>query len=81
MTRYRGPPRRRGFMNEAIHLGRRALYSTDHFLRSYGPVMKEIAQLAAPTLTGAGFAPAAATVAARAQAADGYASLRQQLGD
>ena len=58
-------------MNEAIHLGRRALYSTDHFLRSYGPVMKQIAQVAAPAIAKANPALAAG-VAVIGQGADGY---------
>ena len=81
MTRYRGPQRRRGFMGEAVHLGRRALYSVDHVLRSYGPAFKQFAQTAAPALASAGYAPAAAALAAGAQAADEYAQLRTQLGD
>ena len=79
--RYRQQHRRRGFMNEAVHLGRQALRSVDHVLRSYGPVYKQFAQSAAPMLAQAGYAPAAAALAASAQAADGYPQLRQQLGD
>ena len=81
MTRYRGPQRRRGFMSEAVHLGRRALYSADHFLRSYGPAMKQLAQVAAPALVKAGNPVAAAALAAGATAADGYSQLRSSLGD
>ena len=80
MTRYRGPQRRRGFMSEAVHLGRRALYSADHFLRSYGPAMKQLAQVAAPALAKA--SPAlAAGVAVIGQAGDSYSQLRSSLGD
>ena len=68
-------------MSEAIHLGRRALGSMDHVLRNYGPVYKQFAQTAAPMLAQAGYAPAAAALAASAQAADGYSQLRSQLGD
>ena len=78
--RYR-QQRRRGFMGEAVHLGRQALRSVDHVLRSYGPVYKQFAQTAAPMLASAGYAPAAAALGAAAQAADGYSQLRQQLGD
>ena len=81
MTRYRGPPRRRGFMGEAVYLGRRALHSVDTVLRNYGPTFKKFAQTAAPMLASAGYAPAAAALAASAQAASGYSDLRQQLGD
>ena len=80
MTRYRGPQRRRGFMSEAVHLGRRALYSADHFLRSYGPAMKQLAQVAAPAIAKANPALAAG-VAVIGQGADSYSQLRTQLGD
>ena len=74
--RYRQTHRRRGFMGEAVHLGRRALRSVDHVLRNYGPAYKQFAQTAAPMLASAGYAPAAAALAASAQAADGYSQLR-----
>ena len=80
MTRYRGPQRRRGFMSEAVHLGRKALYSADHFLRSYGPAMKQLAQFAAPAIAKANPALAAG-VAVISQGADSYSQLRTQLGD
>ena len=68
-------------MGEAVHLGRRAAGHVDHFLRSYAGPFKQFAQMAAPALASAGYAPAAAALAAGAQAADGYAQLRSQLGD
>ena len=52
----------------------------DGFFRSYGPAMKQIAQIAAPALAASNPALAAG-VAAVGQAADGYAQLRSQLGD
>ena len=79
--RYRQQHRRRGCIGEAVHLGRQALRSVDHVLRSYGPVYKQFAQTAAPMLASAGYAQAAAILASTAQAADGYSQLRQQLGD
>ena len=68
-------------MSEAVHLGRKALGGVDHVLRTYAPVYKKFAQTAAPMLASAGYAPAAAALAASAQAADGYSQLRTQLGD
>ena len=68
-------------MSEAVHLGRRALGGVDHVLRNYSGVYKQFAQTAAPMLASAGYAPAAAALAATAQAASGYSQLRQQLGD
>ena len=76
----RRPQRRRGFMNEAIHLGRRALGGADHFLRTYGPGMKQLAMGIAPAIARSN--PVAASVIATVgQAADGYSQLRTQLGD
>ena len=46
----RRPQRRRGFMNEAVHLGRRALGTADHFRRTYGPGMKQLAMGITPSL-------------------------------
>ena len=67
-------------MNEAVHLGRRALGSADHFLRTYGPGMKQLAMGIAPALARTN--PVAASVIATVgQAADGYSQLRTQLGD
>ena len=67
-------------MNEAVHLGRRALGSADHFLRTYGPGMKQLAMGIAPAIARSNPA-AGAAVAAIGQAADGYSQLRTQLGD
>ena len=81
MTRYRGNPhRRRGFLGEAVHMGRKMLYSADHFFRSAGPTMKQIAMVAAPAIAKTNPA-AGAAVAAIGSAADGYSQLRGQLGD
>ena len=79
MTRYRGNPhRRRGFLGEAVHMGRKMLYSADHFFRAAGPTMKQIAMVAAPAIAKTNPA-AGAAVAAIGQAAGGYSDLRQQL--
>ena len=81
MTRYRGNPhRRRGFLGEAVHMGRKMLYSADHFFRAAGPTMKQIAMVAAPAIAKTNPA-AGAAVAAIGQAAEGYSQLRGQLGD
>ena len=81
MTRYRGNPhRRRGFLGEAVHMGRKMLYSADHFFRAAGPTMKQLAMVAAPAIAKSNPA-AGAAVAAIGSAAGGYAQLRQQLGD
>ena len=67
-------------MNEALHLGRRALGSADHFLRTYGPGMKQLAMGIAPAIARSN--PVAASVIATVgQAADGYSQLRTRLGD
>ena len=76
----RRPQRRRGFMGEAVHLGRKMLGGADHFLRTYGPGMKQLAMGIAPALARSN--PVAASVIATVgQAADGYSQLRTQLGD
>ena len=80
MTRYRAPPRRRGILGNFVHSARKALYTADHFLRTSGPMMKQIAMVAAPAIAKSNPA-AGAAVAAIGQAADGYSQLRQQLGD
>ena len=80
MAASRRPQRRRGFMNEAVQLGRRALGSADHFLRTYGPGMKKLAMGIAPAIARSNPALAAG-IATVGEAASGYASLRQQLGD
>ena len=80
MTRYRAPPRRRGLLGNFVHSARKALYTADHFLRASGPMMKQIAMVAAPAIAKTNPA-AGAAVAAIGQAADGYSQLRQQLSD
>ena len=67
-------------MSEAIHLGRRALGGADHFLRTYGPGMKQLAMGIAPAIARSNPALAAG-IATVGQAADGYSQLRTQLGD
>ena len=52
----------------------------DHFFRSYGPAIKQVAQIAAPALAASNPALAAG-VATVGQAADSYSQLRSQLGD
>ena len=67
-------------MGEAMHLGRKALGSADHFLRTYGPGMKQLAMGIAPALARSN-PEAASVIATVGQAADGYSQLRTQLGD
>ena len=67
-------------MNEAVHLGRNALGSADHFLRTYGPSMKQLAMGIAPAIARSNPALAAG-IATVGEAASGYSTLRQQLGD
>ena len=67
-------------MNEAVHLGRRALGSADHFLRTYGPCMKQLAMGIAPVIARSNPALAAG-IASVGSAVDGYSQLRTQLGD
>ena len=67
-------------MSEAIHLGRRALGSADHFLTVHGPGMKQLAMGIAPAIARSNPALAAG-IATVGQAADGYSQLRTQLGD
>ena len=79
--RYRGNPhRRRGFLGEAVHMGRKRLYSADHFFRSAGPGIRQIAMTAAPMIAKSNPA-AGAAVATIGQALGSYSELRQQLGD
>ena len=80
MTKYRAPPRPRGILGTFVHSARKALYTADHFLRASGPMMKQIAMVAAPAIAKTNPA-AGAAVAAIGQAAAGYSQLRQQLGD
>ena len=67
-------------MGHFMHSARKALYTADHFLRASGPMMKQIAMVAAPAIAKSNPA-AGAAVAAIGQATDGYSQLRQQLGD
>ena len=67
-------------MNEAVHLGRRALGSADHFLRTYGPGMKQLAMGIAPPIARSN-PVAASVIASVGQAAGGHSQLRTQLGD
>ena len=81
MTRYRGNPhRRRGFLGEAVHMGRKMLYSADHFFRAAGPGIRQIAMTAAPMIAKSNPA-AGAAVATIGQAMGSYSELRQSLGD
>ena len=81
MTRYRGNPnRRRGFLGEAVHMGRKMIYSADHFFRAAGPGIRQIAMTAAPMIAKSNPA-AGAAVATIGQALGSYSELRQQLGD
>ena len=83
MTRYRAPPRRRGLLGNFVHSARKALYTADHFLRASGPMMKQIAMVAAPAVSAMGPTGkiVGSGIAALGSAADGYSQLRQQLGD
>ena len=76
----RRPQRRRGFMNEAVHLGRKMLGGADHFLRTYGPGMKQLAMGIAPAIAKSNPALAAG-IASVGQSAGGYSALRSQLPD
>ena len=67
-------------MNEAVHVGRRALGSADHFLRTYGPGMKQLAMGIAPVIARSN--PALADgIASVGSAVDGYSQQRTQLWD
>ena len=80
MHRYTRGRRQRSFLAHAMNQGREFLGGVDSFFPTYGPAMKQVAQIAAPTLAGSNPALAAG-VTAVGQAADGYAQLRSQLGD
>ena len=67
-------------MNEAVHLGRRALGTGDHFLRTFGPGMKQLAMGIVSAIARSNPAVAAG-IALVGQAADGYSQLRTQLRD
>jgi hypothetical protein len=67
-------------MNEAVHLGRKMLGGADHFLRAYGPSLKQLAMGIAPAVARSNPALAAG-IASVGQAAGGYSELRPRLGD
>ena len=69
-------------MSSAVHMGKRAFGSVDHFLTTHGAKLKQFAQAAAPLLAtkGGAYGPAAAGILTVAsEGAGGYAALRQQL--
>ena len=69
-------------MSSAVHMGKRAFGSVDHFVTSHGANIKKFTEAAAPMLAtkGGPYGPAAgAIVGAIGEGAGGYASLRQQL--
>ena len=70
-------------MGTFVHSARKALYTADHFLRASGPMMKQIAQVAAPAISTMGPTGkiVGSAIGATAMAVDGYSQLRQQLGD
>ena len=59
---------------------RRGVRRADHFLRTYGPGMKQLAMGIAPAIARSNPALAAG-IASVASAADGYSQLRTSLGD
>ena len=79
MKRFNRGTRHRSFLSHALHHGREFLHGTDHFFRSWGPAMKQIAQIAAPAIAQSNPALAAG-VAVVSQAADNYSQLRSQMG-
>jgi len=80
MHRFNRGARHRSFLSHALRQGREWLGGVDHFFRSYGPAIKQVAQIAAPALAASNPALAAG-VATVGQAADSYSQLRSQLGD
>ena len=75
-------PRRRGFLSSAVHMGKRAFGTVDHFLTSHGANIKKFTEAAAPMLAtkGGAYGPAAgAVLGVLGEGAGGYAALRQQL--
>jgi len=75
--------KRRGFMSNALHMGKRAFGTVDHFLVSHGAQVAKFTAAAAPMLASKGgpYGPAAgAVLGAIGEGAGGYAALRQQLG-
>ena len=75
--------KRRGFMSNALHMGKRAFGTVDHWLVAHGAQVAKFTAAAAPMLAskGGAYGPAAAGLLAVAgEGAGGYAALRQQLG-
>ena len=81
--KHRAPSKRRGFMSNALNMGKRAFGTVDHFLISHGAKITKFTAAAATMLAtkGGAYGPAAAGLLAVAgEGAGGYAALRQQLG-
>ena len=81
--KHRVASKRRGFMSNALHVGKRAFHTVDHFLVSHGANIAKFTAAAAPMIAtkGGAYGPAAAGLLAVAgEGAGGYAALRQQLG-
>ena len=75
--------RRRGFLSNAVHMGKRAFGTVIHFLVNNGANIAKFTAAAGPILaTKAGpYGPAAgAVLGVIGEGAGGYAALRQQLG-
>ena len=74
--------RRRGFINNAVHLGKRACGTVDHFLLSHGAQIKRFTEAAAPVVAAnmGAYGPAAgAVLGVLGEASGGYAALRKQV--
>ena len=81
--KHRVASKRRGFMSNALHMGKRAFGTVDHFLVSHGAQVAKITAAAAPMLATKGGpygVAAGAVLGAIGEGAGGYAALRQQLG-
>ena len=70
---------RGGFFSQAQHAVHQSLQGLDGFVRRYGPLAKNAAQLLAPALLKAGQPALASAVAVAGQGMDSYANLRNQL--
>ena len=70
---------RGGFFSQAAHAGKEFVHHIDGVVRRYGPTIRQIAATVAPMLLKSGNPALAAGVATVGQAADSYASLRNQL--
>ena len=70
---------RGGFFSHALHKGVEFAQGMDGFVRRYGGQMRNFAMAAAPALLKAGAPALSAGVAAAGQAADSYATLRNQM--